>query len=386
MNIWEEAIITKKGLALQAKLHSGTTLSLTRAVAGAGTVDAAMLQYQTSVTDERKELSFSLESYPEEGSCAVPMKLDNSDVDVGFTATQIGVYAFDPDEGEILYLIAQAVFGEGTIVPSKTEMPGYVAVWTLTLQYGQADGVTVTVNPSGSITTDEVKAIVDSHNTASNPHAGILATKADLDAHTGNTENPHGVTAEQLGLGKVDNTPDTEKYVAFSQESGEARKVQNALTIRLNGGRTENTDMWTFDGSTGRTVNITAEKVGAAEEEHEHSSNGVSSLLKHYYMSMQDADGTAFIYLGKGENFAPGLWLITSNAKKCDVHLYDSVDSSHMTKVIEARKTPLLLLVTENTVERTEVVDVINGTVATAELSEDGTAYVISTSSLKTET
>ena len=71
------------------------------------------------------------------------------------------------------------------------------------------------------------------------------------------------ITPEWLGLGNVNNTADTDKYVAYAQRAGEADKVQNTLTLRLNGGRTEGSNMWTFDGSTGRTINVTAAKVGA---------------------------------------------------------------------------------------------------------------------------
>ena len=71
------------------------------------------------------------------------------------------------------------------------------------------------------------------------------------------------VTPEWLGLGNVDNTADNDKYVAYAQRAGEADKVQNTLTLRLNGGRTEGSNMWTFDGSTGRSINVTAAKVGA---------------------------------------------------------------------------------------------------------------------------
>lgn len=71
------------------------------------------------------------------------------------------------------------------------------------------------------------------------------------------------ITPAWLGLGNVNNTADTDKYVAYAQRAGEADKVQNTLTLRLNGGRTEGSNMWTFDGSTGRTINVTAAKVGA---------------------------------------------------------------------------------------------------------------------------
>lgn len=70
-------------------------------------------------------------------------------------------------------------------------------------------------------------------------------------------------TKERLGLGNVDNTSDAEKNVAFASEAAAARKVAYSLIIRLKGGRTEGTDMWTYDGSTSRSVNITAAKIGA---------------------------------------------------------------------------------------------------------------------------
>lgn len=71
------------------------------------------------------------------------------------------------------------------------------------------------------------------------------------------------ITPEWMGLGNVDNTADNDKYVAYAQRAGQADKVQSALTLRLNGGRTEGSNAWTFDGSTGRSVNITPAKVGA---------------------------------------------------------------------------------------------------------------------------
>lgn len=243
MSVWTEAVITRKGIALLTKLHSGTTLSLTRAVAGAGTVVYDDLQYQIAVTDERQELTFSTKSYPEEGKCSIPLRLRSTKA-TGYNVTQIGVYAFDPDEGEILYLIAQASDGVGTYVPSITEMPGYASVWTFDVLYGQADEVTIVVDPAAAATVDEVQAIVAEH--------------------AGDTSNPHGVTAEQLGLGDVENTRDSVKNVAFASESGVARKIKNNLVIRLNGGRTEGTDMFTYDGSAGKSINVTLAKLGAA--------------------------------------------------------------------------------------------------------------------------
>ena len=45
------------------------------------------------------------------------------------------------------------------------------------------------------------------------------ATKTELTAHTGNTSNPHGVTAAQVGLGNVDNTSDADKPISTATQA-----------------------------------------------------------------------------------------------------------------------------------------------------------------------
>ena len=157
---WEKAVITKKGMALMAKLTKGKTLYFTRAVSGAGYVEPDRLQYQTGVTDEKNYMSFGLKVYPEEGKCALITRLYNTMREVGYKATQIGIYAMDPDDGVILFMIAQAASGDGTDVPSKTDMPGYSAEWTFYIQYDHADEVTVVAGDESAITEEKVKAMI----------------------------------------------------------------------------------------------------------------------------------------------------------------------------------------------------------------------------------
>lgn len=158
MNQWANTVLTNKGAALLAKLAHGNTLNITRAVTGAGFVTPGLLTKQTNVTNPKQELAFKSVSYPENGKCAIPVSLKNDALDAGYEATQIGLYAADPDEGEILLIISQAPDANSrTIVPSATEMPGYSADWTFYLQYGQADGVTVTVDPTGTVSREEME-------------------------------------------------------------------------------------------------------------------------------------------------------------------------------------------------------------------------------------
>ena len=244
MSKWEKGVMTAKGNALLTKLHSGTTLSLTRAVTGAGAVTSDELRNLTAIPDERQTLAFSTKSHPEEGQVAVPLRLTNSNVTEEYKITCVGIYAMDPDEGEILYTVAKTAVNEEVTVPTLADNPSFAYVLTFYVKYGQADSVTITVDPSAAVTVEEMQAV--------------------LAEHSEDTNNPHGVTAEQLGLGNVENTRDADKYVAFASSSGEANKIKNSMVIRISGGQTEGTNRWTYDGSAGKSINLTPEKLGVA--------------------------------------------------------------------------------------------------------------------------
>lgn len=165
MNIWSNAVITTAGLNLLAKLIDGNTLDITRAVSGAGFVTPGLLLGQRNVTDAKQELTFTDIDYPEDGKCAITCHLRNDDLSTGYTAMQVGIFATDPDDGEILFFVAQAAEGTGTHVPANNEMGSYTAEWTFYFQYGNADNVTVTVDPAASVTQAmldaAIKVVVD---------------------------------------------------------------------------------------------------------------------------------------------------------------------------------------------------------------------------------
>lgn len=219
------AEVTDKGNALLAKLAEGNTLEIIEAVSGSGTVDTTLLKQQTTVDTPQQTVDIQPVAYPGEKMCKLPITIRNDGLATSYTCTNIGVFANDPDEGKILFFKAAAV-GPGTSIVSETLQPGYSADFDFYVSYGNADGVSVTVDPSNSVTQEGLE--------------NYVATE----------------------LGKL--TPDSEKHVAYAQRAGTADKTQSAITIRVNGGRTEGSDMWTFDGSTGRTINITPDKIGAA--------------------------------------------------------------------------------------------------------------------------
>jgi len=77
------------------------------------------------------------------------------------------------------------------------------------------------------------------------------ALDADLDAHTGNTSNPHAVTKTQVGLGNVDNTSDANKPVSTAQQAA------------LDGKQGLDSDLTAIAGLTPTNDDIVQRKAGA---------------------------------------------------------------------------------------------------------------------------
>lgn len=178
MATWERAILTTQGLALMAKLATGHTLSLSRAVAGTGTVDPAELCDLTAIAGENIEMSFATVKYTGNGKCSVPVRLSNAEISEPVTVNQIGVMAIDPDEGEILYMVCQSKDGNGTEIPSNKDVPSYMVGWNFVLTYGMADGVTVVVDPAGTVSREELETVLNTHIETINVE--INQIKADL--------------------------------------------------------------------------------------------------------------------------------------------------------------------------------------------------------------
>ena len=75
-----------------------------------------------------------------------------------------------------------------------------------------------------------------------------LARESALNTHTARTDNPHGVTKAQVGLGNADNTADASKIVAS------AGKLTTGRTISLSGDATGSVS---FDGSANADIVVT---------------------------------------------------------------------------------------------------------------------------------
>lgn len=76
------------------------------------------------------------------------------------------------------------------------------------------------------------------------------------------------ITAATVGAAASSHT---HNYAGSSSAGGAANSVKTSLIIKLNGGTTEGTNQFTFNGSAAKTINITASSIGASASSHTHS-------------------------------------------------------------------------------------------------------------------
>lgn len=245
-NIWSNAVITQQGLALEAKLIAGTTLTITKAQTGSGSVPVADLATQTAVTSPQQNLSFRTVTVTD-GVAAVPAYLRNDSLNTGYTATQVGIFAQDPDEGEILYFIAQTTSGTGSDIPSATEMPGFTAEWTFYLTFGQADTVSVTVNPANSVSQTQAQTMISTAIAAAQINASQI-TGGVLPVARGGTGSGTVDTAPTSGSTKMVTSDGI--YTALNNINAGSQIKAGVLPVARGGTGNSSVDTTPTSGST----------------------------------------------------------------------------------------------------------------------------------------
>lgn len=153
-------IVTNKGLALQNKQVNGADLTLTKVLAGSGSVNIVDMRNQTEVKDFKQILTIeNITQDATEHSYTVLVRLDNQHLDAGYNLRQIGIFADDPDEGEILFALAQ--LDEAKVIESAADAPGYTLQVNFVFQNNNEANIVVNYDDSKFVTREGVLAITD---------------------------------------------------------------------------------------------------------------------------------------------------------------------------------------------------------------------------------
>lgn len=155
------AVVTKKGRILQNKQVKGADLTFTRAVAGTASTPVEELKEKTSITNVVQTLPIqSITSDEKNLSYTILVMLENSSLTKSFNLSQIGFYANDPNDGEILFAIAQ--FDTPKKIETPTVEPGYTLEMPFTFQNSNEANVTVEFDPDNLMSRAGVEAMLNS--------------------------------------------------------------------------------------------------------------------------------------------------------------------------------------------------------------------------------
>ncbi|MBS7007057.1 phage baseplate protein [Anaerostipes sp.] len=148
MNAWKSAVITKKGQALQDKLIAGEILKFTKVQTGTGEALVSELEDQTELTGANQIITFQkIEEI--DGHIDISVLLENTKLLQGYELWQVGIFALDPDEGEILYCLVQAA--EAKTIPAASEEPGFSVTWKFHLKNSGKAETQISITPAGLV-------------------------------------------------------------------------------------------------------------------------------------------------------------------------------------------------------------------------------------------
>lgn len=162
MSNWGKPVLTKQGLKLQAKVDAGSRMQLTKCMLGSGTLSSGQsLENLTGLITPVQTLSIASISYSENnGVCVITAVTDNSNVSTGYYLREFGIFARDPNDGEILYAVAQDA-NPDYIPPSGTSAVVSQEIG-VALSFSNAANVTAQVNTSAIATVTYVNNYVTS--------------------------------------------------------------------------------------------------------------------------------------------------------------------------------------------------------------------------------
>ena len=157
---FSKLVITQKGQALIAKVLEGTAtdVDFTKIAASKATFTVDELELLTALPDVMQEEKISYKTRTNNVAVQIETAFNNTKLTVGYPMNTLGLFAVDPDEGEILYAACAETSGYCYMPPYNgiTVSGAYIRLITTV---GNADNVTLEVNPAATATFADVQRL-----------------------------------------------------------------------------------------------------------------------------------------------------------------------------------------------------------------------------------
>lgn len=167
-----QGFYTAKGFALAAKVSAGTKLTITKVTAGGGTTAAGAL----ALAEEKQTLTVGTAEISGQ-TATLPVTLAEASAPLPYVLTEIGVYASDPEEGEILYQVFRLDTSRGITAGGESVYRFY-----LRESMGAGD-VTVACSPAGLLVDEDIAPVRSKVLATSTPSRAVTLTAAELQGY-----------------------------------------------------------------------------------------------------------------------------------------------------------------------------------------------------------
>ena len=157
--LFKEAVLTKKGIALLAKVQAnGAKIELTKAVSGDGSYSTSEdLTARTSLKSQKQEFKFAAVKRQNETNVFIKFLITNKqnggNLANGYYIKEVGIYAKDPNEGEILYAIAIANENQWDYLPAYSDLLPSTITVNFLIEVSNADTVVIKMEAPKQVST-----------------------------------------------------------------------------------------------------------------------------------------------------------------------------------------------------------------------------------------
>lgn len=167
-----QGFYTTKGLALAAKISAGTKLTITKVTAGSGETAKSA----AALAGEKQTLTAGTAAVSGQ-SAVLPVTLAEASVTADYSLTELGIYAQDPDAGEILFQVFRMD------KPVVLTAGGENAYRFYLKQTVGAAGITVTCSPAGLLTDEDLAPVRDKVMAVSAPERTVTLAPSEAAAY-----------------------------------------------------------------------------------------------------------------------------------------------------------------------------------------------------------
>lgn len=151
-------IITNKGQALMAKLMQGTgTCDFTNIRLSSQVYSDAQIPGLTNLANVKQTAPVTKKTVVNTTSIQIEGAVDNTQLSAGYNINTVGIYATDPDEGEILYAAARAI--TSGYMPPYNGITVSGGVFKFVVTVGASSQVTLTVDPAGYASIADIQTL-----------------------------------------------------------------------------------------------------------------------------------------------------------------------------------------------------------------------------------